>query len=80
MERHAGPPGEPFVHGYVWVVILKDMLFPQGEGGGKGGIEAIFFGHGEVIVCFRRICNGLHSQSRGQVGGASGTLLSIYLI
>ena len=40
-----------------WAVVLLDLLFPQGEGGNEGDVEMFFYGHGEVIVCFRGICN-----------------------
>ena len=56
-EQRPGPSGKPLVDGDDRAVVLLDLLFPQGEGGNKGDVEMFFYGHGEVIVCFREICN-----------------------
>ena len=45
-------------------VVLLNLFFPEGEGGDEGDIEMFFHGHGEVIVCFRGICNRLLMQLR----------------
>jgi hypothetical protein len=62
--------GEPLVHRDDRPVILLDLLFPQGKGGDEGDVEVLFYGHGKVIVCFRRFCNEwIFLLVKGNVGG-----------
>lgn len=80
-KQRAWSPGEPLMNGDDRAVVLLDLFFPQGEGGDKGDVEMFFYGHGEVIVCFRGICNLLlYSCGARHTGEVEGPRMRAFLV
>ena len=50
-KQRAGPPGEPFVDGDDWTVVLLNLLLAAGHLRDQGDVEEGFDGH---CVCLAR--------------------------